>query len=98
MINSINDRYLTKLERVYTVQTGHIESILVRVRPLLVMRIDPTNRAKVVLRCHGIELIQGQLVLPLGDLEARQFNRGCYRATPSAHRTIAPTRLLYAVG
>ncbi len=58
MINTINDRHLPELEGIYTSQASDIETVLTPVRSPLMVCIDATNRAKVVLGCHGIELVK----------------------------------------
>jgi hypothetical protein len=62
MIYSVDNGYVFKAERVKTLQARHVEAILLRIRPSLMMRIDAAHRAEVVLGRHRIEPVQSQLV------------------------------------
>ena len=72
MVDAIDDRDLTKIIWVYAFEAGHVEAELGGIRAPLVMRVDAADRAKIMLSCFRIPLIQGQFVFALQDLQPLQ--------------------------
>ena len=64
----------------------------------LVMGINATNGAKVMLGGFGIKFIAFQYIITLEDLNPRQRNRADNRALTAADRTIAAARIFDAIG
>ena len=74
MVDSIQRFHFAKLERVHSLQAGHVVTVLVRMRSTLMMRVDATDRTEVVFRGLGIELIQGENLRALQNCETGQWN------------------------
>ena len=62
MIYTIKGRYLAEPEGVHAFQARDVKSKLARIRPPLVMRIDPACGAKIVFSRFGIELVKCKLI------------------------------------
>lgn len=57
MVGAIISFHLTKIEGVNTFQIRNIETILSWIRPPMVVRVNTTIRAEIMLSRHGIELV-----------------------------------------
>ena len=70
MHSPIIDDDLWKIERRKPVQASNVDSKLVRIGATLVMRINPADRAVMMLRGHRVETIGRQLVGAFMKFEA----------------------------
>ena len=70
---------------VHPLQTTDVETVFIRIGSSLVMGVDAANRAEIVFRSPGIELIQTELLCALGDFQASHRNRRHDGAPPAAH-------------
>ena len=59
MIDTIIDWYVADFVRIYAFKAANIKSILIWVRPPLMMRINTAFGTKKVLSCERVELVQG---------------------------------------
>lgn len=60
---------LFKIKRADSFQAGHINPILFGLGPALVMCVDPALRAEIVLRLHGVELIEREQFFARSDTD-----------------------------
>src|ERR1035437_10765907 len=90
MMNSVARRNTLNLKRIDAFQAPNVIPVLPRIGTALMVSVDATDRTEVVLRSHGIELVQAQDTLALDNLEACERNRRDYRSLPPADRTVAP--------
>ena len=58
MVHTVIGRNRTKIERIYAFQAANVVAVLVGVGPALMMAVDATVRAEVVLRGLRVELIE----------------------------------------
>lgn len=72
---SIEDHYFPEIEQRNILQARSIDAELVGVRPALVVRINPTIPAEMMLRRFCVETVGGKLVLALRDLEIVRCGR-----------------------
>ena len=82
--NAVHYRNFGKVEGADALDAGHINAELARIRAALMMGVDATGFAKVVLRRMGIELIERQIVLALHEYDVIQPRRNCHGSTHSA--------------
>jgi len=94
MVDAIHDWHGPQVKRIDTLETCHVEAILPGLRAPLVMRVDAAHRAEIVLRRSCVELVKRELVRSLQDSQAVNGNRGGYRTSHAAKRTIATTDFL----
>ena len=93
-MDSVNDLDLREVKRRYPRQAGYIDTKLIRVRSALMMRVDATDAAEIMLRRTRIELIQGENILPLAELDVIQLCR--HRDRPS-HAAVRAGATSYGV-
>lgn len=98
MVYTIDKGNITNFQRINAVQTGHVESILVRIRATLMMGIDTAFRTEEMPCCHSVKLIETQNRFAFGDFYAIKRNRGNNSTAPAAHGTVASTWIVEAVG
>ena len=85
MRDTVLHRDFLEVEGAYALQAGNVDPVLIGIRAPLVMGVDAAFRAKVMLRRHGVELIERQKVRALADFKIAKFRRHGYR---SAHAAI----------
>ena len=83
MVDTIVRRHWLEIERVDAFQAANVVAVLIRERAALMMGVDATDGAEVVLGYIRIELIELQRIFALDDRDARQHNR-CDDCTLSA--------------
>jgi len=88
---SFVDLNLGKIKRTNTIKTGRIYSILVGIGSALVVCINSTLRAKIVLCFHSIKLIESQCVFSRDNLYILEFCRHSNGASHTTIGTIAST-------
>jgi hypothetical protein len=72
VIDAIVGGDVWNVEWIYTLETTYVESILLGVGSTLVMRVDATDRAKIVLGGVRVELIDPEDIGALDDANAGQ--------------------------
>ena len=70
MMHPVHDRHRLEIERAQPLKTGDVDAILVRIRAALVVGIDAAMGAEIMPRSHGVELIDGELVRALQNVQA----------------------------
>lgn len=58
MIDSVAGRHVAQQEGIDAVKAGNVIAELMRVGATLVMRVDATDRAKIMLRRFRVELVK----------------------------------------
>ncbi|SEQ86458.1 hypothetical protein SAMN05216230_104116 [Pseudomonas soli] len=71
---TFTDRHLWEVKWAHTLDTGHIDSILIRRRTPLVKGVDATLRAEVVFCFAGVELIKRERLFSLGNRDVAQVS------------------------
>lgn len=89
MINPVIGRDSLDLERVDTLQAGHVKSELGRIRASLVVGVDTAVPTEIMLRRLGIELIELKVLRALHDPDAIQRYGSRNGTAPAAHGAIA---------
>src|SRR5215469_4073777 len=85
MVHTVVDRDLLKIERAYPLQARDIDTVLLRIRAALVMRIDAAARTETMPCRVGVELVNGEEFASLSNVDAVQVRRHRNRA---AHATV----------
>lgn len=83
---SVHHQNFGEIKGAYAVQTGDVDADLRGQRAALMMGVDATDLAEIVFRRAGVELIEGQAVMALADVDVFQPRGDCNRA---AHPAIA---------
>lgn len=74
MVDPIIDWHVAQQERIDAFKTANVVAVFVRGRTALVVRVDATLPAEVVL-CHaGVELVELQALLPSQDFDSRKLD------------------------
>jgi hypothetical protein len=73
MIDPIIDRDIGYIEGIDALKTPYVVTVLLRVQPTLMMRIDPALRAKVVFGGFSIELVELEMILALDDSDSGKW-------------------------
>lgn len=97
MVHAVVSRDVAEVERIDALQATDVVSVLLRVGAPLVVRIDAAHGTEIVLRRHGVELVELQYLLALHDADAGQRHRGHDGALAAANRAIAAPWILDAV-
>jgi hypothetical protein len=97
MVNAVVHRHVLDFKRIDAFQAADVIAVLFGIRPALMMGVNAADGAEVMLRGHGVELVEPQRILALDDPDAGKRNRGDYRALSPADRAVAPARVNDAV-
>src|ERR1700704_3127160 len=93
VIDTVIGRHMGNVEGIDALQATYVETVLLRVRTALMVRVDPAVATEIVLRSHGIELIDLQNLPTFDNSYGRQGNGSDYCTLSSADRTVAPSRI-----
>jgi hypothetical protein len=93
VIDAVVSGNVWNVEWIYTLQTTDVEPILLGVGSTLVMRVDATDRAKIVLGGVRVELIRPEDICALDDSNTRQPNGRNDGTFASADRAVASSRV-----
>jgi hypothetical protein len=88
-VGAFQNWHFGKIKRTDTVDTGCIHAKLVRVRPSLVMRVDSADRAEIVFRGVGVELVAAEPVVTLDEGYVTNPSRYSNSSAHPAIRTVA---------
>ena len=83
MVHTVVDRYIGNEEGIDAFQAPDVVPVLIGERAALMMRIDATVNAKVVLGHPRVELVQAQVLLAPNDSDSIQRD-GCNDCSASA--------------
>ncbi|CDU04535.1 conserved hypothetical protein [Vibrio coralliirubri] len=97
MIDTIVGHHITNIKRVYPFQTADVKTVFIWARTALMMGIDATVGAEVMLSGIGIKLIQLEMLRTFEDLDAIQRNRAHNRSPTTTDGTITAAWLFYPV-
>ena len=76
MINAVVGWNFIDIKGIYAFQTTDVIAVLFGIRPALMMGINATDRTEVMLRGHGVELVEPQYLPTLEGPDAAEL---CYR-------------------
>lgn len=88
MIDTIVGHHINNIKRVYLFQTADVKTVFIWARTALMMGIDATVGAEVMLCGVGIELIKLKMLRTFEDLDAIQRNRAHNRSPATTDRAI----------
>lgn len=91
-------RHFTKVEWAQAIDAGHIHPVLGWNRASRVKRVDAAQRAKIVLRLPGVELIERQFVGAFVDVQILEVGRDCDGAAHAAVRAVASASAAEPIG
>jgi len=98
MIDSVQYWNGSQDSEIDSFEAGDVVGKLLGIGAALVMRVNPANRAKIVLRSHRVELIHGEFGGASCDGQRIERNRCDDSATHGAHGTITAARRLDSIG
>ena len=98
MHDTVMHRYLGEIEGTDALKASDVHTVFLRVRPPLMMCVNPAPAAEIVFRNPRVELIKRQQISPFHDLEIMQMGRHGNAATHPTQRAIAPPGRGQALG
>ena len=84
MMDAVHDRDRLEIEWAEPFEASHVDAILIWVRAALMVGIDAAMGTKIVPRGHAIELIDGELVRALQNVQTGYIRRNSDRAAHPA--------------
>ena len=98
MVRTVVHRHRLKIERADSFEACDIDTVLLGIRTPLVMGVDATTRAEVMLRGVAVELVEAEQFAALGNIDAVQIRRHCNPPTHATVRTVTTPRGAKPVG
>jgi len=84
VVHAVQHFYLLKVEGAHALKTGHVHADLIWVRATPMMGIDPADATEVVHGHTGVESVDGQRLLALGNPQIVKGSRRYYGPTHAA--------------
>lgn len=97
MIDTVEDRNRSKVKRIDALEASYVVPELLGVAATLMVGVNATDRAEIVLGCHGIELIEAQLIAAAHDSKVGEWNRCHNGASATTDGAVTAPRIDYAV-
>lgn len=98
MVHAIQNLYRLQLEWIFNaLEAADIKAECIGLGAALVVRVDATDRAEIVLRRPGIELIKTQIFLARNNFKPIERHGGNDGAPSPAHGTSAMARFKQSV-